>query len=122
MQRLSQNATSFDWDFGDGNTISGLVQPLHTYVTPGLFYIVKLTVTNDCGDASVKRYRLSEIGVEEYDYEKGLKVYPNPAHDQVSIEWDNQLLEDPLIALFSGDGRLLMEFQSLNNYDRNSYA
>ena len=44
---LSTNASSYEWDFGDGNT-SSLVQPSHTYATDG-FYLVTLTAFNACG-------------------------------------------------------------------------
>lgn len=113
----SKNATSYEWDFGDGNTLTGVVQPLHTYVTPGLFYIVKLTVTNDCGDTSVKRYRLSEIGIDEYTAASRVNVYPNPANDQLNIEWDPQIINDPNIALYGADGRLLLQYQTSGNFD-----
>jgi PKD repeat protein len=41
-------ATSATWDFGDGNTGSGLT-PSNTYSGSGTF-AVDVTVTNDCGD------------------------------------------------------------------------
>lgn len=43
----SQNALSWSWDFGDGDT-STLQNPTHTYATFGL-YTVCLTVTDICG-------------------------------------------------------------------------
>lgn len=39
---------SYSWDFGDGNTATG-VSPTHTYLTAGTF-TVSLTVTDDAGD------------------------------------------------------------------------
>lgn len=39
---------SYSWDFGDGNTATG-VSPTHTYLTAGTFN-VSLTVTDDAGD------------------------------------------------------------------------
>ncbi len=47
----SSNATSYLWDFGDGNT-STQQNPTHTYATQGT-YKVCLTVSNDCGSDSV---------------------------------------------------------------------
>lgn len=43
----STNATSYSWDFGDGN-LSSLTNPVHTYMDDG-FYNVVLTAYNDCG-------------------------------------------------------------------------
>ncbi len=42
---------SYDWDFGDGNTGSG-VTTSHTYLAPGT-YTVELTVTDDDSDTDV---------------------------------------------------------------------
>ena len=41
---LSVNATTWNWDFGDGNT-SSIQNPTHTYTSPGA-YMVKLMVNN----------------------------------------------------------------------------
>ena len=43
----SVNATSYAWDFGDGQT-STIADPIHVYATAGT-YTVKLTVANSCG-------------------------------------------------------------------------
>ncbi|MFN4079601.1 MAG: PKD domain-containing protein [Saprospiraceae bacterium] len=48
---LSQNATTYQWDFGDGNT-STEPSPAHTYAGPGV-YAVKLKASNDCGSAEI---------------------------------------------------------------------
>lgn len=47
----TQNATSYAWDFGDGNQ-SNEASPHHTYTADGV-YTVTLTATNECGDAVV---------------------------------------------------------------------
>ncbi|MBK9399754.1 MAG: PKD domain-containing protein [Bacteroidetes bacterium] len=49
---VSQNAASWSWDFGDGNT-STLQNPSHSYATFGL-YNVCLTVTDTCGGQHTK--------------------------------------------------------------------
>ncbi len=48
---LSQFAdpSSYLWDFGDGVTLSGVINPTHFYTAPGL-YNVKLTADNGAGD------------------------------------------------------------------------
>ncbi len=84
----SQNASSYDWDFGDGNTLSGQVMPIHTYVTPGLFYRVSLKVGNDCGEEDTKRVRLSEVSLLELETGGRIEFYPNPATDQFTFNWN----------------------------------
>ena len=49
----STNATSYNWDFGDGNT-STEANPTHTYSTDGV-YTVTLTATNNCGSVSTNQ-------------------------------------------------------------------
>jgi len=50
FSNLSQNAVSYSWDFGDGNT-SALQNPMHTYSVSGTYDVV-LTATNPCGSSS----------------------------------------------------------------------
>lgn len=45
---LSKNATSYDWDFGDGATDDLNEHPTHLYTAPGI-YLVKLAAISDWG-------------------------------------------------------------------------
>ncbi len=49
----SIGATSFSWDFGDGNT-SNQTNPTHTYAASGT-YTVTLTATNACGNTTTTK-------------------------------------------------------------------
>lgn len=51
FQNLSQNASTFAWDFGDGNT-SNAVNPQHTYTSTSSNYVVTLHVTDTIGCTS----------------------------------------------------------------------
>ncbi len=46
----SANASSYSWNFGDGNT-SSAANPVHTYAEDGV-YTVTLTATNNCGSVT----------------------------------------------------------------------
>ncbi len=50
----SNNSTTYNWDFGDGNT-STATNPTHTYLTPGT-YSIKLIASNQygCQDIQIK--------------------------------------------------------------------
>ena len=63
FQGLTNNATSWLWDFGDGTT-STEKNPVHTYTEAG-YYETKLTATSDDGTTIVKERR---IGIEITPY------------------------------------------------------
>ncbi|TNE28891.1 MAG: PKD domain-containing protein [Bacteroidetes bacterium] len=82
--------TTYNWDFGDGGTVSGTNFPTHTYTTPGLFYWVTLIVGNDCSDSDTMRYKLNQIGLEEVDNdEHSISLYPNPSSGSFTLKFDN---------------------------------
>lgn len=107
---LSLNASTYDWDFGDGNTATG-PQPIHIYATPGLFYQVTLTVRNACGQRDVFSVPLYQISVTEPDPMSTLGLYPNPARTSVNLDWDGRLLEIENLGLMDASGKLLKEWK-----------
>ncbi len=58
FQSELENADTYIWDFGDGQT-SSEANPVHTYANTGT-YIVVLSASNDCGESSVQQ----EINVQ----------------------------------------------------------
>lgn len=80
----SIGASTFLWEFGDGNTNNTSATPLHTYTVPGLFYIVRLTVENACGDRNSLQGSLLSIGINENEY-VAIEIYPNPVNDFIHI-------------------------------------
>lgn len=82
----SQNANSYSWDFGDGNSGTGL-QPIHIYSTPGLFYKVTLTVSNACGKSDKSQYQLNQISVDELGVQD-LSLFPNPSSGRTELRWN----------------------------------
>lgn len=83
----SIEATSFEWDFGDGNT-SSLENPSNTYATDGE-YLVTLSVTTSCGTFTVSNSILiSTVSVEENPLNRFLKVFPNPSNGLFTINLD----------------------------------
>lgn len=73
----STNATSYEWNFGDGNT-STEANPTHTYVDGGQ-YEVTLTATNDCGfNSTTIEITVQANGTEEIPGINRFDVFPNP--------------------------------------------
>jgi PKD repeat protein len=103
-------AVSYLWDFGDGNS-STQQYPFHQYLVPG-HYVVCLTVnatyTNaigsatctdtHCDSSSTHRmaagFLMSQVnvvpqtvtGIKQKEKEIGLKVFPNPITDELTID------------------------------------
>jgi len=92
----SQNAVSYAWDFGDGQT-STQADPTHNYSGEGL-YNVRLITTNPCGNDTA--YSTVNIilagGIADVNSAQQVSIYPNPANSVIHLS---------LNALFSQDCR-----------------
>ncbi|MBI3518603.1 MAG: T9SS type A sorting domain-containing protein [Bacteroidetes bacterium] len=99
---------SYSWDFGDGTPPSTQQYPFHQYATPGS-YIICLTVSattgsvtcsdTHCDSSSTHRmssgFMMSQLhvipqnmttGIKQQDAVTGLKAFPNPIADELTIE------------------------------------
>jgi PKD repeat protein len=89
----SVNATSYDWDFGDGTTGTG-VTTSHTYAANGT-YNVLLTITGACGvDTITEVVTIAGIGLEETLLGQTLNVFPNPNNGKFRVEFQVEGLKN----------------------------
>ncbi len=88
----STNATSYEWDFGDGET-STQQSPSHTYTKNGS-YTVDLTAKNEFGNDKTYAYiTISDIVSPEADFQyqtdTSFRVkFTNTSSNATSYEWD----------------------------------
>jgi PKD repeat protein len=134
------NIVSYDWDFGDGTTIS-TQYPSHTYTTVGV-YTVCLTITalDNAGiDTCVSTYCDSigfdvngnlvykgmtgftinvidpaTVGLENEVLASSLSLFPNPATDRAQLSWDASLNVEN-VAVYSITGQKLIDLQPNTN-------
>lgn len=127
------NIVSYDWDFGDGTTISTRY-PSHTYTAVGV-YPVCLTITaiDSSGvDTCVSTFCDSigfdangnlvyknmtgftinvvdpaTVNLEEQVLNESLSLYPNPSRGSSKVVWDEQLTVQEL-SVWSTSGQLLI--------------
>lgn len=106
----SSNATMYQWDFGDGSPMSNEENPVHTYAESGTYTVTLLASSNLCGTVSTEVFFLDFVAIEELEWQSDIKIYPNPATDQVEIVLENDLTTR--LQLFTVAGKEVSLFRS----------
>ncbi|MDG1477426.1 MAG: DUF4886 domain-containing protein [Vicingaceae bacterium] len=85
----STNGTSYLWEFGDGNT-STSQNPTHTYTSNGNYNVELTTYANDTcfSDITSQTINISATSIKDFNSNKNLTIYPNPAHNFIEIKTD----------------------------------
>jgi len=76
------NIQNYVWDFGDGYVGNG-VTVNHTYTSAGA-YNVELILVSACGNDTLTQ-TIADVSNQEWKA-SDLKLYPNPAQDQIKVE------------------------------------
>jgi hypothetical protein len=90
----ASGANSTSWDFGDGNTDTGsFVQ--HIYTTNGTFMVLQ-TVANSCGqiDTISNMVVINGVSIKEDLLPKQIKLFPNPVNSSLTIQADNDKIQN----------------------------
>lgn len=117
----SQNALSYLWEFGDGNS-STETNPVHSYAASGN-YTVKLYATNQC-KTTVKSLNIPiTVGVEDLQTRFGIRISPNPASDAFRVDMQSRVdANDVRFSLHDAQGRLMAEKRANIRQGQNSVA
>ncbi len=110
---LSENATTWDWDFGDGNTSTDQ-SPSHTYEDAGV-YTVTLVASNEATADTMTVEDLitvNPVGFAESPYAGKLHVYPNPSTGSVKVEIPENLTGEIVVTGILGNELLKKELQN----------
>ena len=103
----STGASSYLWDFGDGNQ-STEVNPLHTYLTGGDYDITLTAINGNCTDEFV--FSILNVRVEETSSVAQFSLFPNPANDLVTIEYPGNSNGMVSVQVFDLTGKMVMNF------------
>jgi PKD repeat protein len=111
FNNTSTNATSYLWDFGDGNS-STAASPTHTYAAPGT-YAVKLTATNQC-TTNTKTVNLTlTSSVNELAENLGIRILPNPTEGDFQVQFDSRIaFGTARLSLLDAQGRLVKTIET----------
>lgn len=80
LTNLSQNATEYQWNFGDGSPIDPTADPIHAYIEPGTYTITLTAINYNCTTITTQSIVVVEfgVGIGEILSDNQLSVYPNP--------------------------------------------
>jgi len=104
----AQNADSYAWDFGDGNTLSNGPSTIsHTYTIDGAM-IVTATLTNGCGSVDITEtvQLINDASLSETSL-SGLAIYPNPTNADFTVSLEDQNSSD--LTVYSVTGAIVFK-------------
>lgn len=111
----SNGATSWAWDFGDGN-VSTLENPTHTYSTTGS-YVITLTINNG-GCISTQNLSVT-VGVNQISAPRlNIMLLPNPTNGLASILLDKATDEDLNVLITDISGKTIQTAVIANGASR----
>lgn len=114
----SSNATSYEWDFGDGNTSTD-ENPWNNYGAVGEYDVTLIATTNGCAnDTTTMTITVMDniAGLDMSAFEL-INIYPNPFKDIITISGLTGLGGDLRIELFDMTGRQVLSSVSTGNTD-----
>ncbi|MDB4107396.1 T9SS type A sorting domain-containing protein, partial [Bacteroidia bacterium] len=110
----SVDHNSLSWDFGDGS-FSTSDNPNHSYTVGS--YTVKLIAVNECGSDTVEKVVAHTAGVETFN-SGNIKVYPNPASNNLSIVSEGLESIDAVV-LFDVYGQTILSYIEVSSSVKN---
>ncbi|MGB0177240.1 MAG: T9SS type A sorting domain-containing protein, partial [Owenweeksia sp.] len=113
----SVGATTYSWNFGNGNSGSG-VNTTHDYTVNGSYWVT-LTVTGPCGTATYSdSVTIEGISIEENIISRSLAIYPNPTAGMVNVSFTTGSSDDVTLRIVDLSGKVVKMIRSSNNNGR----
>jgi hypothetical protein len=117
FNNLSIDAYTYLWNFGDGNTSTDF-EPTHTFNLNGTVSMY-LVAENGCG-TDTAFLDLTSVDIQEQE-DADVMVYPNPASDDVFIEFTGKGSSQTLIQITDLSGRVVMRTTPVSETGRNKF-
>ncbi len=113
---ISNNATSYSWDFGDTIGSSTEPNPVYAFASAGT-YNVELTSTNVvCGDdIIVIPVTIATLGIDEENITGDVVAYPNPFNNSLIVKLPSNISNNIDITVYDLRGRKINNSYSIND-------
>ena len=105
VANASNNATQYNWNFGDNNSSNG-VTPSHTYSVPGVYTVTLVASNANCSDTTTFEVVVDNASLTELSGSNWL-LYPNPANELLNVEFTNGIAQS--VCILDAAGRVVME-------------
>ena len=89
----SNYATSYLWNFGDGDTTSA-ASPVHIYATSGVYTVMLIAYHCNISDTIWQTVNASLSGVENFSTENNILFFPNPVNEELTVVIDEHASGD----------------------------
>lgn len=107
----ANNADSYDWNFGDGTTLTDAPATVSHYYTSSESVTVTATLSNDCGSTQLSQ-AYGDLSIDENQL-TGLEIFPNPTTDQFTVSLNGSV--DASVSVVSTTGAKVMDNTSFSN-------
>lgn len=106
----SQYATSYQWDYADGNTsTTSSASHNHIYATNGM-YTIRLIANSSCGaDTAYQSVNILSVGMNHAPDNYNLSVQPNPSTGIISLNIESSTTEDFQIEVVNTIGQQVFQ-------------
>jgi PKD repeat protein len=102
---LALNATSWSWDFGDGN-LSNAENPSHTYAANGTYTVTLSINGGQCVvsyDVTIEPNSIGELTGESIQ----VSLFPNPAREETTLKLNKKLTKKTDLIIYSVYGQIV---------------
>ena len=105
----NSNASSYEWDFGDGGTANYGI-PYYEFLFPGAYYVTLTGSIGTCNTTDTLLVYVGFMGTDEYK-NKLVDFYPNPTVDKVNVKPSNS--QSYHIKIVDAQGKLIAKHDNL---------
>ncbi|MEZ5173156.1 MAG: T9SS type A sorting domain-containing protein [Bacteroidia bacterium] len=109
FQATAPGATEFEWNFGDGTTVSNDLNPVHAYMQPGVYTVTFTARNGGCESVQTMNITVSAASTGIANVSNSVfTLYPNPARNIVNVLLNIDRNESQVkVSIIDAAGRLV---------------